>query len=142
MKRGGISDQFEQRYDSFVGDMAENTVSALLGQFAEEIWEGLKDKGILMSVEHNPFDALGGSVNFHLSTMPDDHYLKLWYSPKKPGYLLSFFHRIAGTLERQIPDTFDTDGIAVFPDLDHFEGWLLDMLAKEFYNKKNMKVYK
>ena len=51
MKRGGISDQFEQRYDSFVGDMAENTVSALLGQFAEEIWEGLKDKGILMSIE-------------------------------------------------------------------------------------------
>jgi hypothetical protein len=142
MKRSGISEQFDQRYESFIGDMEENTISTLLGQFSEEIWEGLKDKGILTSVEHSPFDSLGGSINIHLSTMPDDHYLKLWYSPKKPGYLLSFFHRIAGTLERQIPDTFNADGIVTFSDLDHFEGWLLDMLAKEFYNMKNKKIHK
>ena len=136
-----VSKEYSQRYDEFVSAMEENAVSPKLLEIAEELWEGTKKFGILTSVEYNPFDSLGGSVNFMLATMPESHYLKLWYTPQKQVYLMSFFHRIAGTLERQIPDTFNEDGIQPFLNLDQFSEWFLDMLTKEDYNRKHKKVF-
>jgi hypothetical protein len=82
-----------------------------------------------------PLDMVGrGSISFHISSMPNDVYLKMW---NNSGYYLAFFKSVDGYFDNIIRNTFNEDGIVTIDDMDDAELKILDYLTMELYKYKN-----
>lgn len=133
-------DEFDSCYAKVKEDIDNCQWHSDLSDFGNELMESFRDKEVIDRVEYQPEDDLRGSLSIYLTFLPSDHYIKIWGHHTKVGF--SFYRKLAGAMELQIPDTFNESGILTVASLDEFLTFFISYLATKSYNKKYTIIYK
>ena len=131
-------EKIEERLKLIKSIIEKNNVFSDMASLGKELFEGLKEYGILRKMELNPNDMIGGSIALFISTFPETISIKLWF--EGGTYYMSMFRKIEGMFDQQLTGTFNDSGVISLKDLDEFEERILDFIANEIYNRKHKEV--